>query len=598
MIVKMNKVTLLVSNMSQKAALEKLRELGVVHIAPLKSIESDESLKIDSEVQAIFKTLVYLPHHIDESLKPIDKPVAEIADEILLLQNKKEELSQFKEECLGKLAWFEEWGKVSIGSLKDLKEAELHVHFYSASSSFLKNMKEDKEIFILKRSKNIVHLALVSQDEDKRLNLKEEILPDLEAVVLENEINRCDEKIDKIDERFKILSANRVQLQEYEEELLKQLEFEQVKTGMEKENVFCYLQGFAPKGTTSKIKKAAEENGWGYLIDKPAENDEVPTLIKNPMWMNIVKPVFTLMGTIPGYKEFDISFWFMLFFSFFVAMLIGDAGYGLIFFIIAILTYPKLKKTNKELSLLIFVLSISTIIWGTLSGTWFGVEEFSRLPGLRSLIIRDIASFDIKSGFNDNQNFIMAMCLLIGAIHLTVAHGVITFRVINSFKALCQVGWIALIWGLYFVAGMLVLGKPLPDYTMKLLGGGLFLALFFENPEKNILNMIIGALKNLLTFVLAVISAFADVVSYLRLFAVGYATVIVAVSFNAMAIGSGVNSIGQGIKAVLVLAAGHSLNIVLGLMALIVHGIRLNMLEFSGHLNMEWSGKDYKPFKK
>ncbi len=430
MIVKMNKVTLLVSNKSQERALEKLRELGVVHIAPLRSVESDESMKIDSEAQAIFKTLVYLPHHIDQSLKPVDKPVSEIADEILLLQNNKEELNQFKEECLRKLSWYEEWGKVSIGSLKELKESGLHVHFYTASSSFFKKMKDDKEIFLLKGDKNIVHLALVTQDEDKRLNLKEEILPDLEAEVLEDEIKKCDDKIDKIEERFKILSANRVQLQEYEKELLKQLEFEQVKTGMKKEDIFCYLQGFAPKERVSEIKITAEENGWGYLIDKPEEKDEVPTLIKTPKWLNIVKPIFTLMGTIPGYKESDISFWFMLFFSFFVAILIGDAGYGLIFLIIAILTYPKLKKSNKELSLLIFVLSISTIIWGTLSGTWFGVESFSHLPVLRSFIIRDIASFDIKSGFNDNQGFIMALCLLVGAIHLTVVQYLLQLIVI------------------------------------------------------------------------------------------------------------------------------------------------------------------------
>jgi len=93
-----------------------------------------------------------------------------------------------------------------------------------------------------------------------------------------------------------------------------------------------------------------------------------------------------------------------------------------------------------------------------------------------------------------------------------------------------------------------------------------------------------------------IISGFSDVVSYLRLFAVGYASVVVAYSFNEMAIGGGINSVLAGVLAAFILIVGHLLNIVLGAMAIIVHGVRLNMLEFSGHLNMEWSGIKYKPF--
>jgi V/A-type H+-transporting ATPase subunit I len=95
---------------------------------------------------------------------------------------------------------------------------------------------------------------------------------------------------------------------------------------------------------------------------------------------------------------------------------------------------------------------------------------------------------------------------------------------------------------------------------------------------------------------LGVISSFSDIVSYLRLFAVGFATVVVAESFNNMALGGGISGVLSGIAAVLILFLGHTLNILLGCMAVIVHGIRLNMLEFSGHLGMQWSGKKYEPF--
>ncbi|NQT06695.1 MAG: hypothetical protein HQ575_04045, partial [Candidatus Omnitrophica bacterium] len=96
---------------------------------------------------------------------------------------------------------------------------------------------------------------------------------------------------------------------------------------------------------------------------------------------------------------------------------------------------------------------------------------------------------------------------------------------------------------------------------------------------------------------LSIISAFSDVVSYLRLFAVGYASVIVANSFNNMAMEAGFGSIASGLGAAFILFFGHALNIALGIIAVVVHGIRLNMLEFSGHLGMQWSGREYKPFK-
>jgi len=140
----------------------------------------------------------------------------------------------------------------------------------------------------------------------------------------------------------------------------------------------------------------------------------------------------------------------------------------------------------------------------------------------------------------------------------------------------------------------LVLNREIPAITLTLFIIGSGLVILFSHPKKNIFK---GALLSLADLPLKVISSFSDVVSYLRLFAVGYATVAVAMAFNNMALASGINSIFSGIMAALILFLGHVLNILLALMAVIVHGIRLNMLEFSGHLDMEWSGIKYEPFR-
>jgi V/A-type H+-transporting ATPase subunit I len=236
-----------------------------------------------------------------------------------------------------------------------------------------------------------------------------------------------------------------------------------------------------------------------------------------------------------------------------------------------------------------YVLSAATIVWGSVTGTWFGSEAMSRLPFLNPLIIRSISTF--ASG---NQNLMIFICFTIGIAHLTLAHVLVALRYLNSLKVLAEIGWILVLWALYFIAAMLVISRPMPACTMKLLLAGSLLLLAFSEPQKNVFKAIVSSLTNV---PLKIISSFADIVSYLRLFAVGYASVVLAGTFNSMVASIGFNSVISGLAAAAILFIGHLLNIVLGFMAVIVHGIRLNMLEFSGQMGMGWSGKEYTPFK-
>jgi len=122
----------------------------------------------------------------------------------------------------------------------------------------------------------------------------------------------------------------------------------------------------------------------------------------------------------------------------------------------------------------------------------------------------------------------------------------------------------------------------------------LILVLFFSSPQRNIFKTIGSGLG---TIALSLVNNFTDVVSYIRLFAVGLAGVAIADAFNAMAAGI----IKKGdfltiIASVLVVVFGHALNIILGPMSVLVHGVRLNVLEFCGHANVTWNGFAYKPF--
>ena len=317
----------------------------------------------------------------------------------------------------------------------------------------------------------------------------------------------------------------------------------------------------------------------------------MPTLIENPRWIAIIKPMFNLLGTVSGYREFDISFWFLLFFSLFFAILIGDAGYGLVLIGLTLFARLKMRKAPAGPFALLFVLSGATVIWGALSGTWFGVEALAANPVLSRLVLPQIASFGVE-----NTDTIMVICFLIGAVHLSVAHLVSFVRRFPRLAAFADLGWLSVLWGLFFVVRYIVLQQPLHPLVPYLIVPGLaFVIVFAEQQGRFFKGLLLGLAKLPLKF-LNSISAFSDIISYVRLFAVGLATIEVAKSFNAMAADMGFGIPG-GLAAALVLFFGHTLNIVMGAMSVIVHGVRLNMLEFSGHLGMEWTGIPYEPFR-
>lgn len=591
MIVRMQKVTILVASRHTDDALMALRKLGVVHIEHLREPLAEGITALERRISDIDTVLSVVSASQSQRQKKDkeEESLLSYLKEIIAISREKQRLLEDRQKLEEKIRRFEEWGEISPSSVSTIEKAGVFVKLYVGKKKFLKNIASDKMIHIIKEKKGEVYLALISTSIDDSLDLPEVMLPDEHLHWLQKRRFEANKRLESINERLNSLAQYRNSFAKYKDALIKKREFYRVKFGMAKEEGFAYLQGFCPREDMAGVNRLASKEGWAVLSEEPDQPEKVPTFVKNPKWIDIISPVFKFMGTLPGYKEYDISFWFLLFFSVFFALLIGDAGYGLVFLLITFLVKKKARKVPPEPIFLMFVLSSATIVWGAVTGTWFGVEKIAQSPFFNFLVIDRINSFVAS-----NQVFMMYLCFLIGVIHLTVAHSIIAFRFINSLFALAQLGWICILWGLFFIAGEIVLDKPLPQISGSLFLAGVTLVALFSNPQKNILK---GILVSLGELPLKVISSFSDVVSYVRLFAVGYASVIMATSFNNMALGVGFNNIFSGLFAALILFLGHSLNILLGLMGVVVHGIRLNMLEFSGHLNMQWSGEKYRPFK-
>ncbi|NLB55879.1 MAG: hypothetical protein GX811_08975, partial [Lentisphaerae bacterium] len=226
------------------------------------------------------------------------------------------------------------------------------------------------------------------------------------------------------------------------------------------------------------------------------------------------------------------------------------------------------------------VLGTATVVWGVITGNYFGQELGGPLGRLK------------LDWFTDDN--LMGLCFLIGAIHLTIAHVWNVIRIINTPQALAQVGWILITWFMMFLARYFVLGEALPAIVLGMGGFGLVLILLFMTPVRRLKAEFI----NHAMLPLDIVSNFVDVVSYVRLFAVGMASLKVAQSFNGMALQLGWEKIWTVPFIALILIAGHVLNIILAALGILVHAVRLNTLEFSNHIGLEWAGFKYDPFRK
>jgi V/A-type H+/Na+-transporting ATPase subunit I len=326
------------------------------------------------------------------------------------------------------------------------------------------------------------------------------------------------------------------------------------------------------------------------------------------------------MGTVPGYKELDISLIFLIFFTVFFAMIIGDAAYGSIFFLAGlglVIYYSKSKKEKPPLAAVLFtILGLATVIWGSMIGSWFGSPELIKGTILENLVIRQLTegfSFYTPAGefykVLSGQDVIMLLFCTIAIIHLTIAQVWNFLRALaqRSLQALGQVGWMLINFGLFYLVLDMVArfnldqalgaGGLVADMSLNIIIIGLALIVFFgsQRPRGNFFKGLLGGLGDLPSTVLGSISAFGDIISYVRLFAMGLAGAEIARAFNNMA--GDLLSGNTFIFGVLILLIGHAFNLVLCSLGVLVHGIRLKMLEFSGRLGIQWSGQDYNPFR-
>ncbi|MDO9572989.1 MAG: hypothetical protein Q7J37_03825 [Candidatus Omnitrophota bacterium] len=583
----MKKAVIITQAKDALSVVNSLRALGVLHVEHKQSPKSkdinslQENLAIINQSLSILSGIKIISKNPLMHKKAVDGQL--IARHIVDLYKRKEQLIEYLRVLSIRIKQYEEWGDFNPQDFSDLAQKNIFVGLYQIPVKQLNQLPANIAVHQLSVKGGIANCFL-ARDKIIDIGVKGVPLPQMGLAKM-RERKELDSQVIRGLEQQMIDHVGYLDFfQKIKSDLLKELEFQEALSGMGQEEMFTYISGYIPFDSTEKLVAQARQEQWALRIDEPGSVDNIPVLLRNPAWVRIISPLFKFLEILPGYHELDISLTFLIFFSLFFGILIGDAGYGAVYFLITFFIHQRARKNKKKTSVffLFYILSFCAIIWGLCTGTFFG-QAWVLKAGYKPWI----------PALND-EKVVQRLCFFIGAVHLSIAHIWRAILKAPALTALADLGWGCVLWACFFIARVLILGDALPFFSNWLLIAGVTLVIIFTNPQRNILK---GIGEGLGTLALSLMNNFTDVVSYIRLFAVGLAAVAISDAFNAMAISPGTGSISAILLTGCILLIGHSLGLILGPVSVLVHGVRLNVLEFSSHAGISWSGQNYKPLK-
>ena len=510
------------------------------------------------------------------------------------------------------------WGEFDRSAIAKLQEKGVYVTLCATPRNvFDQRTKDDAfpaeaAVSVIRMDKNMVHYALVSEAPLAEGAFDPVVLPEQTLSETKKALADTQAALKDADTSIAAAKALLPRLETKLAALRNQLEFASARDGMEQSGAIAYLQGYVPVTRIDTLKAAAVKNGWALQIDDPAEDDQnVPTYIEKARFLNVLDPLFDFVGISPGYRESDVNVFFFFFFPIFFGMILGDAGYGALMLVagtVGLLALHAKKAARLPLVLLIFLASF-TFVWGWINGAWFGLPS-DVLPGwmrgwsmvtdpANSAAAHKFVKFygiddkELTQSFWDGfpSKLTQWFCFLLAMLHLMSAHIVRFFTGIRKdWRELSNIGWALMIFANFLLAvGLIVFSGTFPSWGVYVYIAAAVLIVVTIRPSAA------------LNLPFDMIGSFTDVLSYIRLFAVGLSGMYIAQKFNMMgmmvkdALADKCMILGF-VLLILVAVAGHILNLALGFLGVLVHAVRLNTLEFSNHMGLQWAGFKFKPF--
>lgn len=639
MIVPMKKISLVVLENERREALKNLRKLGVLHVEEVSgSSEELSSYKLqNSTIEKALGILTEIKLGKKETPKQtlIGKEAAfDIAKKVIALTEEKKTCFDRITADSVELERFSKWGGVNPADFAQLSEKGLNLALYEIPGDKYALIGEEARTIVLGKEKSETRFVLVSEKpfvvNERPAGIPPEAyqvpLPRLSTDDLKKEISDSKKRIVEIEDELKSSVQYKDSLKSSTGAIAKDIELENLYSGMGIEEKLSWITGFVPVDSMASFESFAKEQKWAFAASDPSEDDNVPTKLKNNKLVSLIYPLTDFLGTVPGYHEYDISGWFLAFFTIFFGMIFGDGGYGALVTAVALIFILKSvfggKKVPPMLGL-VLLLGVATMVWGAVTCTWFGLQPEQLPEWIVALSVPPISNAyadvqwlpfwttDASVGTLGTAQNLQIFCFTLALIQLCVAHLKGMARYIKDkqhrLKFLGEFGSFVQLIGMYWVVLSMVVdgnvfplmggdvyGLPWGTISIAMVGGGFAFSFVFANYEGSVGKSILESVKNIISVLLGVVNVFSDIVSYIRLWAVGLAGAAISGTVNTFA-GPLVGHAALFIVLIILLVFGHGLNMILNLLSVIVHGVRLNTLEFSNHLGMSWAGFKYEP---
>lgn len=619
MIVKMKKYVFLVFHQQYADFLNKIRELGVLHIEEKqKGIKENDELRDKMQLSySIQKAIKAAKAIIPEGTLPA--PVDNKVKGNLLLQEfndfeaKVNTLSQTIASTQKEAERINVWGGYNYSKIDELaKNGQIMQFFNCKTSKYNTEWETQYNAFVVGRDSLNTYFVTVNHEKIDLEAADPIILNPKNSSQLLDEVNQLKTKVDGLKtEMIKWAVSNVNNLERYALQVEQNIDYEKVNLNTESavEDKVMLLEGYCPEENEKALDELLEKENVYYEASNPKLTDNIPIKLKNNFFSRLFEPITTLYS-LPNYSELDDTPFLAPFFLLFFGLCMGDAGYGLLIFLVATYLRFKLKPHLKPYAVLAQWFALSTTVVGLVTGVFFGIDlstvNWKWLSGVQQYFVTD----SNYAQYFDGKSPMMIFALAIGLVQIFFGMSINAAKIIKQHGFKYAVGHIA--WIVFLIFGGIILGTNMLKIALPEILNGIFLGfigisaliiVFYNSPDaynKPILGIFANIGSAVWNTYNTATGLLGDTLSYIRLFALGLTSFILGHVFNqiGMSLHTGLPGLGGWIAMIAVLLVGHALNIALALIASLVHPLRLTFVEFYKNAGFEGGGKSYNPFRK
>ncbi len=592
MITPMIKYQFVLFHNDEQLFLQRISDVGVVDIAVGEYTPDSDELSMVKDINSLRSAIDTLTNYaLTREITPkngCNTTPSDMVQQFQALWQKRDELAAKNQRLEKELAVASRWGAFALEDVERLKDAGVTMRYFSASEKDYSSSLEN-EFYISKvysDGSTAYFVAFEQEGEELTLpsiNITEHRPLQRDMLSLVNDIKECDSDILNTETELDNLAAYLIDMRQGLSDMTFELRSKRIESSNRREadSKLIIVDGWVPNDSIEAVESCvAQMDGVISLSGMPVPEDNPPIKLKNSKLVSPVEMI-TRLFSLPNYHEVDMTPFFAPFFIFFVGICLGDALYGLVLFIGALVAWFKVKKSLKPTFMLVLWCSFAAMVMGAVTGMYGGITVE------QTMLI------------NSDQMFYFAIG--VGVLQLLYAMLLRAYFAMKRFGfmySLSHIGWVMTLVTLITASVMPMISEggfsmESPLFT-PLLIGSLILTIFFQDPKQNPLKNFGAGVWFLYNAATGMLS---DTLSYVRLFALGLSGGIIASVFNILALELSPDiPVLKILVMIIILAIGHGINLFMSAISAFVHPLRLTFVEFYKNAGFEGGGRAYSPF--